>query len=353
MANPQSTTPSNSLETSTVPEEPRDADEVARAFLDDWVDDGRVVRRDQGDDTVSEGQAYGLLISLALEDEDSFDEIWSWTKANMVGPDGLLAWQWKDGEVVDDEPASDADLDVARALVLAGEAFERPELTTEGNQLAGIIAERMTVETAIGRILLPGMWAGEREPYAYNPSYASPGAFSVLAESTGDARWNELIVGSRAVTTALLDESPLPPDWAQVHADGTVEAMPGAQGSGQSVRYSYDAARLPLRYAESCDPADVALAAQMLPPLERADPLTAELDLGGASITEDRHPVAFAARAAAHAAAGDLDNARADLRAGDTLSQEAPTYYGAAWAALGYVFLSSSSLGACAPGVDS
>ena len=46
----------------------------ANAFLEDWVDDdGRVVRRDQGDDTVSEGQAYGLLIAAGAGDEETFD----------------------------------------------------------------------------------------------------------------------------------------------------------------------------------------------------------------------------------------------------------------------------------------
>ena len=42
---------------------------LGRAFLADWVEGGRVVRRDQGSDTVSEGQAYGMLIALSLKDE--------------------------------------------------------------------------------------------------------------------------------------------------------------------------------------------------------------------------------------------------------------------------------------------
>ena len=36
---------------------------VAGQFLDEYVEpDGRVVRRDEGGDVVSEGQAYGMLI---------------------------------------------------------------------------------------------------------------------------------------------------------------------------------------------------------------------------------------------------------------------------------------------------
>ncbi|MGG7509797.1 glycosyl hydrolase family 8 [Plantibacter sp. YIM 135249] len=328
-------------------QDPRDGAQAARDFLDDWVDDGRVVRRDQGDDTVSEGQAYGLLVAAGVGDQDAFTEIWDWTEANLQRPDGLLAWRWADGKVVDDEPASDGDLDAARALVIAGDRFQEPSFTTAGVALAGLIADRMTAQTAAGRILLPGMWAAATEPYAYNPSYASPVAFSVLGEATGDPRWAELEAGSAAVTAALLDESPLPPDWAQVHADGSVDAMPGAAGKGKSVRYGYDAARLPLRYAESCEPADVALAGRLASTLGRTIGIAAETDLGGSPMTEDRHPLALQARAAARVAVGNTADASKDLRTADALAQDVPSYFGAAWSALSPLLLASDSLGGC------
>ncbi|KQQ52034.1 glycosyl hydrolase family 8 [Plantibacter sp. Leaf314] len=327
----------------------RSATQAAEAFLSDWVDDGRVVRRDQGDDTVSEGQAYGLLIAAGVGDEQAFTGIWDWTEANLQRPDGLLAWRWSDGKVVDEEPASDGDLDAARALVIAGKRFDEPRFTDAGVKLAGVIADRMTVETAAGRILLPGTWAAATEPYAYNPSYASPVAFSVLGAATGDPRWAELQAGSAAVTSALLDESPLPPDWAQVHADGSVDAMPGAAGTGQSVRYGYDAARLPIRYAESCVPADQATAARLVSTLARSKELRAETDLGGSPLTSDQHPLALEARAAARAAVGNLPEAADDLRAADELAQEVPSYFGAAWAALAPMMLTTDDLDGCPP----
>jgi endo-1,4-beta-D-glucanase Y len=327
----------------------RSATQAAEAFLADWVDDGRVVRRDQGDDTVSEGQAYGLLIAAGVGDEQAFTGIWDWTEANLQRPDGLLAWRWSDGKVVDEEPASDGDLDAARALVIAGKRFDEPRFTDAGVKLAGVIADRMTVETAAGRILLPGTWAAATEPYAYNPSYASPVAFSVLGAATGDPRWAELQAGSTAVTSALLDESPLPPDWAQVHADGTVDAMPGAAGTGQSVRYGYDAARLPIRYAESCVPTDQLTAARLVSTLARSKELRAETDLGGSPLTSDQHPLALEARAAARAAVGNLPEAADDLRAADELAQEVPSYFGAAWAALAPMMLTTDDLDGCPP----
>lgn len=325
---------------------PRSADALGEEFLAEWVDDGRVVRRDQGDDTVSEGQAYGLLIALGVGDERSFDAIWDWTTENLQRPDGLLAWRW-DGGIVDDEPASDADLDAARALVVAGERFDRPDLSEQGAMHAALVLDRMTAVTASGRILLPGVWAAGTQPYAYNPSYASPGAFSVLGAATGDPRWAELAAGSAAVTTDLLAASDLPPDWAQVHADGRVEPMPGPQGTGTDVRYSYDAARLALRYAESCAPADVALAAGLAPTLSREPVLGAELDLGGGRLAEATHPLAYGARAASSAAAGDIGSARDDLAEAVSVSDATPTYYGAAWVALAPMLLESDRFGGC------
>src|SRR5687768_9451710 len=68
---------------------------AGRAFLDTYVEpDGRVVRRDEGGDTVSEGQAYALLIAVALGDRQRFEAVWSWTRDHLRRPDGLLSWRW-------------------------------------------------------------------------------------------------------------------------------------------------------------------------------------------------------------------------------------------------------------------
>jgi endoglucanase len=335
-----------SADAAPTPEEAMQA--ASQAFLSGWVDpDGRVVRRDQGGDTVSEGQAYGMLIALAANDEEKFDSIWTWTEQNLVTSSGLLAWRWQDGAVVDQGPATDADVDAARALVQAGSAFNRPELTEAGNALAGRILDQLSVTTKAGRILLPGLWTVEGPDYIYNPSYASPAAFSILAESTGDPRWAEVSAGSLAVTDALLKKSPLPPDWAQVKADGTITAMPGPAGLGPDARYSFDAARLPIRFAESCTAGERGYAAALAPTLDASDPLLTTLDLGGTAMDSDQNPIAYIARASARAAAGNLSGSRADLARADDMNALYPGYYGAAWTALGHILLDSPVLGGC------
>lgn len=341
-------TPGNSA-TST-----RSAAAIGKAFLSDYVDRtgsdaGRVIRRDQGDDTVSEGQAYGMLIAVGVGDEKSFDRIWSWTKKNLQRDDGLLAWRWESGKVVDDMPASDADLDAARALVLAGSTFDDASYTKAGTTLGGHILDDLTVMTPAGRILLPGPWAQGSGPWSYNPSYAAPATFALLAKATKDSRWTQLETGSRAVTTKILNAAALPSDWAQVKTDGSVVPLPSATGASGTVQYGYDAGRLAIRYAESCSAGDVSLAAKLAAPLGDKTPLSMQLDLGGTAMNTDQSPLGYVARAAARAAAGQQQAAVSDLRAADDLARSTPTYYGNAWDALGALHLETSALGSCSP----
>ncbi|WP_058749279.1 glycosyl hydrolase family 8 [Curtobacterium oceanosedimentum] len=337
----------SSATSSTAPDVDRSPAQLRTDFLDDYVREGRVVRTDQGGDTVSEGQAYGLLIAYANDDRKTFGEIWSWTKRHLVTEDDLLAWRWtpQDG-VADGQSASDADLDAARALVLAGEHWDDERYTTAGKALASAILEHETATTDLGTILLPGPWA-DSEPYRYNASYASPAAFRILERATGDRRWTELERGSSAATAAVLDESDLPSDWSQVHADGSVDPMP-ATGDQGSVVYGWEAMRLPLRYAEACSADDRALAGSVAPTLARTTQLAAQLDLGGTAVTGDTSGLAYAARAAAEHAAGSSSAAAADLRRMDRTAATTPTYYGDAWAALGATMLTSDVLGGCA-----
>lgn len=346
---PSTDVPDAAPSASGTPSPEPDATARAAAFLDEWVDDGRVVRRDEGGDTVSEGQAYGMLAAVAAGDEVAFDEIWTWTEENLIRADGLLSWRWNEGAVVDAEPASDADLDAARALVLAGDRFDRPDLAEAGDELGDAVLDLLTAQTAHGRVLLPGLWAADRVPVPYNPSYASPAAYDILADASDDARWQELADGSRAVTAAILDTTALPPDWAQIREDGGIDPMPGPFGGGDRAEYSFDAPRLVIRYAESCDPADTALAARMLPALSYMPEPASHLDLGGGALSAESNPLGLAARGAAKSTSGDAAGADEDLARAVSLGEEYPTYYGSAWVALSAAMLMDDVLGGCPP----
>jgi endo-1,4-beta-D-glucanase Y len=304
------------------------------SFLDRYVDsDGRVVRHDQGGDTVSEGQAYAMLLSVASDDRSRFDEVWGWTRAHLQRPDGLLSWRWADGRVVGDEPSTDADLDAARALALAADRFHDSSYRDDSRALVRAIVRGETTWAADRTVLVAGRWA--RAEAVVNPSYWSPRAYQELG-------FPKVAASSRALTDRLVAGG-LPPDWARVQTSGVA---PSGPPDGGDAAYSFDAVRTPIRLAESCDPADRALAARMWPRLQH-DPGADRRALDGTALTADEHPAALAGAAAAAQAAGDHRAAGELLDRAAKLDAEQPTYYGAAWVDLTRAMLVDHSLGRC------
>ena len=313
---------------------------AAVAFLDRYLDDeGRVVRADEGGDTVSEGQAYAMLLAQATGDRDRFDRAWTWARENLQRDDGLLAWHWADGVVTDPMPATDADLDAAWALALAAERFGDEGYEDEARRMADAILEAETVVVAGRRVLVAGPWAATT-PAVVNPSYVSPGAFATLRRVTGDDRWSALARDSRDGIDRLLDGG-LPPDWAVVAPDGTVRAVAGPDDRTGPGAYGLDAARLLIRLGGSCGAADRALAGRAW---ERLEPLGAgraaeSLALDGRVVVGRSHAATAMASAAAAAAAGDRSASDSLVAEAERIDRDHPTYYGAAWVALGQLLL--------------
>jgi endo-1,4-beta-D-glucanase Y len=328
------------------------AEEVARAeaqeFLAAYVDSsGRVVRHDQGGDTVSEGQSYALLLAQVAGDSEAVGRVWEWTASHLQQPSGLLASHADAEQVIDDNPASDADLVTAWALLRA----EGPDAgihRSEGRRIASAVLERETVGSPGPTLLAAGPWA-TGEPATLNPSYWAIGAFEALAEETGDRRWRELAAASVSSARALTDEGRLlPPDWARADG-GSVSATSSPNGDPPHIQYGPDAQRLVIWLAASCDSAARRLAAAFYPMLSRSENAGAlALSTEGSVLNGEPSPLAFVATAAAAGAAGHPDERDRLLAEAAALEQERPSYYGAAWVALGHALLATDLLGGCA-----
>jgi endoglucanase len=311
----------------TAPGNGRDA--VALRFLSRYaLPDGRVVRRDQGGDTVSEGQAYGMLIAAAIGDRSAFTRIWRWTKGQLERPDGLFAWHWTGGRVVDPQAASDADLEIARALLVAGCRFGDASLQRRGVAVGRAVLARETAQRGRRLVLAAGPWA-TGNPITVNPSYLDPALLDALARLTGDRRFGDLAGGTAAAIAAVSD--PLPPDWATIDEQGAVTPS-GPPGRRVPATYGFDAPRAVVWAAVAPRAAGRRLAARAWPALR------------GRATTE---PLAAVAAAAAAAAAGDRSARDRLLARADRLQAGAPTYYGTAWAALGRLLLTSDRLSIC------
>jgi endoglucanase len=321
---------------------------AAEQFLETYqADDGRVIRHDQGGDTVSEGQAYAMLLAAAIGDPARFDRAWSWASANLRRPDGLFASRWQDGAVLDQTPATDADLDIARALLVGAGRFDEPRYRRQGLSVGAAILEHEVAEVAGRDVLVAGPWAAGAG--TVNPSYFDPRSFAALGAASRDPRWNRLAVTSREIIAALTANPPgLPPDWARV-GEGPAQpiADPGDPASGP--RYGYEAVRVPVRFAASCEAAERELAARSWPFLSGAaeGEIAAEYGLDGQPLGAGSHPAAIVGAAAAAGAGGD-PGTRDELLARAAEAEAAgPSYYGAAWVALGRVMLTTDWLGGC------
>ena len=319
------------------------ASTAAVAFLQRYVDaDGRVVRRDQGGDTVSEGQAYAMLLALAANDGAQFARTWHWTTEHLQQPDGLLAWHWANGAVADPMAAADADVGAAWALSIAAQRFGRTEYRTEATRLAGAVLDRETAVVEGQPVLVAGPWA-KTPPYTINPGYLPAPAANALADLTGDDTWRTLLESGHRLTDRLTEHGQrLPSDWAKVNPNGDVWPDPGPAGGATA--FGLDGARVLLWAGADCTERAAAAVAH---PLLTGDPATARRELDGRPATSDRQPVMLAASAAAAAAAGDKAGSHRMFTDAERLDAKQPSYFGAAWVGLSDALYRTHTLPSC------
>jgi endo-1,4-beta-D-glucanase Y len=225
-----------------------DATRAFDAFRQKYVIDcggGRIRVASNGDETVSEGIAYGMLLAVAHGDRVLFDGLWSYYR-DHTNEHGVMHWKANacTGEIWGQNGASDAELDAAMALVEAECAWGG-----YAADLTALLDSIRTYEVAnLGtmRVLKPGdAWGGQG---CTNPSYFAPAYYRVFAriDASHAAAWTDLAGGSYAILgRAQNPSSGLVPDWTDENG------APGGSGNGcpLSSNYAYDAARVPWRVA--------------------------------------------------------------------------------------------------------
>jgi endo-1,4-beta-D-glucanase Y len=325
------------------------ATNAAYAFLDTYTTDGgRIQRTDQGGDTVGEGQAYGMLAAAAVGDPNRFSSIWSWTQNNMLQPEGLLAFRWADGRVRDPQAAADADLDAARALLVASCRFKRPDFRDAAIRIGRAVLAHETANAGSTPVLLAGPWAATGGHLVFNPSYLDPTTLDALAAATGDSRFGALAAGG----TRLIDDltRPLPPDWANVDSrSGRPTAVSGAAATSGPGMFTYDAPRTLVRLAVDPHAAGRKVAARAWGVFRDTRPqdIVTEHRLDGAAVGVTHSAITLVAAAGAAQAAGDTSVVGKLLDQAQLLDKQDPTYYGSAWVALGRLLLTTKRLVPC------
>jgi endo-1,4-beta-D-glucanase Y len=222
-----------------------------------FVQGGRVIDPTRGGITTSEGQSYALLRAVWMGDRSSFDTVWRWTAAHLqVRGDGLFSSLWGGGSVQDHNSASDADSDIALALLYAGRRFGEPGYTTAARTVLDGMWRSDVVAVDGMNVLTAGNWAATQQSPGpvINPSYFAPYAYRSFAHEDPAHPWMSLVDSSYTLldrcSAAALDgtvSAGLPPNWCAIsRSTGQVVSFPQIQAADD---FGYDAFRVMWRVA--------------------------------------------------------------------------------------------------------
>ena len=230
-----------------------------RRFLDNQ---GRVIDRSapgpQQDRTTSEGQAYAMFFALVDNDKPRFEQLLSWTEANLAGGDltaRLPAWEWGhassgDWKVLDDNSASDADLWMAYTLLEAGRLWHNPRYAKLGQLMAARIArEEVVLVPVLGTTLAPGPHGFHPSDAGYilNPSYMPPQLLAYFAKTMPQGPWGAILDSLPVLLNREMDGG-FAMDWVAAGSDGVHPAPPPTELSAGArepqAAGSYDAIRV-------------------------------------------------------------------------------------------------------------
>lgn len=245
---------------------------VASATESDWATyrqrfispTGRVIDTGNGGVSHSEGQGYGMLLAVAHNDRQTFDQLLQWTTSTLRRrTDNLHSWRYLPNaanKVPDPNNATDGDLMIALALARAGQLWHRPEHTEAAAAIGRDVLRLLVRQAGPHTVLLPGAYGFERPGgLVVNLSYYLFPALSALEGLVPSPLWARLRQdGLRLIADARFGRWGLPPDWLFISAvDGGMAPAPG-----WPPRFSYDAIRVPLNMAWA-GLADPALASSM------------------------------------------------------------------------------------------
>ncbi|MDB5082679.1 MAG: glycosyl hydrolase [Chloroflexi bacterium] len=223
---------------------------------------GRVIDPTADNITTSEGQSYALLRAVWMNDRATFDKVLEWTQTNLQ-PDGsnkLFAYKWgraadNSWKVLDASSASDADCDIALALVFASRRWNDLKYWKLALEVLTAVWDREVVEILGVPYLTAGDWAASKATVSLNPSYLAPYTMRIFAAIDPYHNWPGVVDSSYRVIqgcseTALAGTQAvkLPANWCGINR--TTGQLTVAQDYPRlDTNYGYDAFRTMWRVA--------------------------------------------------------------------------------------------------------
>ncbi|RYF28120.1 MAG: hypothetical protein EOO17_05335 [Chloroflexi bacterium] len=222
----------------------------------------RTLDKSQGNITTSEGQSYTMMRAAWMDDIDTFDRSWQWTKDNLQREDKLMSWKYGQNEdgnygiqtsIGGQNTATDADIDIAFSLLMAAGRWSDPKYKWDAVDVIKSIWEQEVVIINGKPVLVASdIEKNNLTSVIVNPSYFSPHAFRVFAKADPSHDWLALVDSSYDILEQAGDlplDAPssagLTPNWIRVdRTTGAVIPSPEYDSN-----YGYDAIRTPWRLA--------------------------------------------------------------------------------------------------------
>ena len=203
--------------------------------------------------TVSEGIGYGMLLTYFNEDNDAFVRLWNYSRAfRFYNETKLTPWITYNFHYkrVDLSSATDADLDIATALVLM---YKKTGLDIYLQDALTIIAAIWDLEINKNSLLIYSgdmdVWnGGDGNEPIYNPSYFSPVALRLFAEVDPTHDWTGVLNAMYTYMAKIQDNGTgVFPDWS---TEAGVAGVPN-NGSADKTYWTFnkEAVRVPWRIA--------------------------------------------------------------------------------------------------------
>ena len=186
--------------------------------------------------TVSEAIAYGMLISVYMDDQEVFKKLYNTWTSNSVGSNGGM--NWRIGCSGGTGTASDADFDAALALVMASKQWNNNSYLDAGK---GLISWISTNDIKSNKINPGNQWND-----GFNPSYSTTANFQLFQDVAGGS-WSSVISQAYTDLNACQDsKTGLVPDWCSW---GDHKPTLTAAAVSNDIGFYDDAARTPWRMA--------------------------------------------------------------------------------------------------------
>jgi endoglucanase len=176
--------------------------------------------------THSEGQGYGMLLAYHYGDLQSFHRLWLWTQSKLqVRDDQLLAWSYgpkANGTeaLLDKNNATDGDILVAYALLLASDKWSVPDYKAYALAILDDVLDKLVMDVAGEPILMPGIEGfleqSNAQQLRWNPSYQITSAYQLFAEKH-NKRWGKIAAtADKYLQLAAHTPLGLPADWVSI-----------------------------------------------------------------------------------------------------------------------------------------